>query len=70
MPNIATHHQWLIEENVLSFLWSYPVSLPVFAGVGIVPVKPGATFQRIPLHTSSIRLSYTDTKDESSFQPH
>jgi hypothetical protein len=48
MPNIATYHQRLIEENVFNFFGSYPVPLPVFVDVGIVPVKAGAILQGIP----------------------
>ena len=42
MANIAPYHQWFIKENIFSFLRSHLVTLPVFMGVGVVPVKPDA----------------------------
>jgi hypothetical protein len=60
MAKIAAHHEWLVKEYVLGLLRRHPMPFPVLVGIGVVPVKPEAIFQRIHCcHKSSIRPSYT-----------
>src|ERR1039458_7241116 len=60
MTYIAANCQWLMKEDVFSLLRSHLVPFPVLVEIGFVPVKPGATVQRIRgRHNSSIRPSYT-----------
>jgi hypothetical protein len=36
-----------MKEHVLGFLRTYPMPFPIFVGIGIVPIKPGTTLQRV-----------------------
>jgi hypothetical protein len=43
VANVTAYNEWFIEKDILGFLWSNLVALPVFVGVVVVPVEPHAT---------------------------
>ena len=60
MANVAAYYEWLMEKDVLGVLRRHSVPFPVFIGIGLVPVKPGAILQQVHRrHKFSIWLSYT-----------
>lgn len=61
MADIAADHQRFIEEDILGFFRSYPMTFPILVRVGFIPFKTGTRFERVLFlrHTFSICLSYT-----------
>lgn len=47
VPDVAAHHQWLIEEDVLGLLWRYPMALPVLDRVRFIPIESNTLAKRI-----------------------
>jgi hypothetical protein len=47
MKRVATHHEWLVKKDILRLLGSHPMPFPVLVNIGVIPVKPSATLQRI-----------------------
>jgi hypothetical protein len=49
MTGVYPQHEGVVEENDLSFLWGYPLTLPVLYSVCFVPSETNAKRKRVGL---------------------
>ncbi len=64
MTGICPQYEGVVEENVLSFLWRYPVTLPVLYSVCFVPIETNAKRKRVGLtHMMYISHIYAPVKN-------
>jgi hypothetical protein len=47
MAKVTAYREGLMKKDVLGFVLRYTMAFPVLAGIGVVPIKPGAILQRV-----------------------
>jgi hypothetical protein len=47
MPKIAAYHEGFMKKDILGFVPGYAMTLPILAGIGVVPIEPGTVLQGV-----------------------
>jgi hypothetical protein len=45
MAKIAAYHEGFMKKDVLGFVLGYAMTVPILAGIGVVPIEPGTVLQ-------------------------